>query len=73
MLLDFSEAIRVNVFTLGQTYVRFRPLLPYRLPLPDPSCFIGRFAAKMEFGDKKLVSGQTVTSLPLTQNVPARL
>jgi transcription factor IIIB subunit 2 len=47
MLLDFSEVLQVNVYTLGNTFLKLVRLLNLDLPLIDPSLFIGRFAAKL--------------------------
>lgn len=52
MLIDFSDVLETNVFVLGDTYLKFSRLLNLRLPIVDPSLYIHRFAAKLEFGDK---------------------
>ena len=52
MLLDFSEALRINVFTLGHTFKRLSTLLNFQMPLVDPALFIQRFAACLEFGER---------------------
>jgi transcription factor IIIB subunit 2 len=41
----------VNVFELGHTYLQLVHTLNLQLPLVDPSHFISRFAALLEFGD----------------------
>jgi transcription factor IIIB subunit 2 len=64
MLLDFSDVLQVNVFVLGQTFLKFCRLLNLQLPLIDPSMYIPvtfflisinvqRFAAKLEFEEKQ--------------------
>lgn len=68
MLIDFSDLLQVfhlllytvmaltsgqvNVFELGHTYLQLVHTLNLRLPLVDPSHYISRFAALLEFGDE---------------------
>eukprot|EP01116_Phalansterium_solitarium_P008378 TRINITY_DN2221_c2_g2_i1.p1 TRINITY_DN2221_c2_g2~~TRINITY_DN2221_c2_g2_i1.p1 ORF type:complete len:599 (+),score=216.18 TRINITY_DN2221_c2_g2_i1:112-1908(+) len=52
MLIDFSDVLQTNVYVLGHTFLRFCRLLSLQLPLIDPSLYIQRFAARMEFDDK---------------------
>ncbi|KAJ7076019.1 BRF1-domain-containing protein [Mycena belliarum] len=52
MLIDFSDLLQVNVFELGHTYLQLIQTLNLKLPLVDPSHFISRFAALLEFGDE---------------------
>jgi transcription factor IIIB 90 kDa subunit len=42
----------VNVFELGHTYLQLVQVLNLRLPPVDPSHYISRFAALLEFGDE---------------------
>lgn len=44
--------IKVNVFELGHTYLQLVQTLNLRLPLVDPSHYISRFAALLEFGEE---------------------
>ncbi|KAK2467607.1 hypothetical protein APHAL10511_000462 [Amanita phalloides] len=52
MLIDFSDLLQVNVFELGHTYLQLVQTLNLRLPLVDPSHYICRFAALLEFGEE---------------------
>ncbi|KAK9719514.1 transcription factor TFIIIB subunit brf1, variant 2 [Basidiobolus ranarum] len=52
MLIDFSDILQTNVFTLGSTFLKLVRELHLNLPLVDPSLYISRFAAMLEFGDK---------------------
>ena len=52
MLIDFSDALSVNVFTLGSCFLKFCRLLNIETPLIDPSLYIHRFAGRMELGHK---------------------
>jgi len=53
MLIDFSDVLQTNVYTLGSTFLKFKELLNITLPVIDPSLYIHRFAAKLELGQKK--------------------
>ncbi|KZV70104.1 cyclin-like protein [Peniophora sp. CONT] len=52
MLIDFSDLLQVNVFELGHTYLQLVQTLNLQLPLVDPSHYVARFAALLEFGDE---------------------
>ena len=52
MLIDFADAIQVNVFVLGRSYLKLIRVLNLRLPLIDPSIYIARFAALLDFGEE---------------------
>ena len=52
MLIDFADVIQVNVFVLGRSYLRLLRVLNLQMPLIDPSFYISRFAALLEFGDE---------------------
>jgi transcription factor IIIB subunit 2 len=52
MLMDFAEAIFVNVFIIGSTYLQLIKTLGITgIPLKDPSLFIQRFASKLSLQD----------------------
>lgn len=52
MLIDFSDLLQVNVFELGHIYLQLVQTLNLKLPLIDPSHYISRFAALLEFGEE---------------------
>lgn len=52
MLIDFADVIQVNVFVLGRSYLRLLRVLNLQMPLIDPSFYISRFAALLEFGEE---------------------
>lgn len=67
LLIDFSDILQINLYVLGACYLKFVKYLHLDLPLVDPSLFIHRFCAKLEFGDKThLVS---ITALRLLQRM----
>lgn len=43
---------QINVFVLGSTYLKLVKELSLQLPSVDPSLYISRFAALLEFGDE---------------------
>lgn len=53
MLLDFSDVLQIDVFTLGRAYLKLAQELYINLPAVDPCLYINRFAHKLEFGDKE--------------------
>jgi transcription initiation factor TFIIIB Brf1 subunit/transcription initiation factor TFIIB len=48
MLIDFSDALQVNVYTLGTCFLKFRRLLGLQLEIIDPALYVYRFAAHLE-------------------------
>ncbi|PWN31694.1 uncharacterized protein FA14DRAFT_92245 [Meira miltonrushii] len=52
MLIDFADAIGVNVFVLGRSYLRLIRCLGFKMPIIDPSIYISRFASLLDFGDE---------------------
>lgn len=52
MLLDFADVLATSVYSLGGTFLRLVRLLNLEMPLVDPSFFVARFAARLDFGDK---------------------
>jgi transcription factor IIIB subunit 2 len=52
MLIDFSDALQVNVYTLGTCFLKFRRLLGLKLEIIDPALYIYRFAAHLELDEK---------------------
>ncbi|EGG01140.1 uncharacterized protein MELLADRAFT_92647 [Melampsora larici-populina 98AG31] len=53
MLIDISDFLQVNVFIVGATYLKLvKELCLTQIPLIDPSLYISRFAALLEFGEE---------------------
>jgi transcription factor IIIB subunit 2 len=50
MLIDFSDKLKINVFTLGQTFLKLRRVLSVNLPIIEPEIYIRRFAMELDFG-----------------------
>lgn len=54
MLIDFSSALQISVFSLGATFLKLvKSQKITQIPLADPSLFIEHFAEHLEFKDKK--------------------
>ncbi|EDO28578.1 predicted protein, partial [Nematostella vectensis] len=53
MLLDFSDILQIDVFTLGRAYLKLAQELYINLPAIDPCLYIHRFAHKLELGEKE--------------------
>jgi len=52
LLIDFSDALQVNVYVLGKSFLQFTRLLSLALPVVDPALYIHRFSARLDLGDK---------------------
>jgi transcription factor IIIB subunit 2 len=51
MLLDFSEALKEDVFVLGSVFVQLCRALHLDLPIAEPYFYVRRFCSYLEFGD----------------------
>jgi transcription factor IIIB 90 kDa subunit len=63
MLIDFSDALQINVYTLGTTFLKFRRLLGLKLEIIDPALYVYRFAAHLDLDEKS--NAVAMTSLRL--------
>ncbi|PJF19050.1 Subunit Brf1 of transcription factor TFIIIB complex [Paramicrosporidium saccamoebae] len=52
MLLDFADVLSTSVYSLGGTFLRLVRLLNLEMPIVDPSFFVARFSARLEFGER---------------------
>ncbi|OLL24572.1 Transcription factor IIIB subunit [Neolecta irregularis DAH-3] len=52
MLIDFSDILQINVFVLGSTFLKLLRCLNISLPIVDPSLYIARFAAMLDYGNE---------------------
>jgi len=52
LLIDFSDALQINVYVLGKSFLQFSRSCYLNIPIVDPSLYIHRFAARLELGDK---------------------
>ena len=51
LLIDFSEALQINLFVIGATYLKLVKLLGMQIKIIDPSLFMHRFCNKFNFGN----------------------
>lgn len=63
MLIDFSDALQVNVYTLGTCFLKFRRLLGLQLEIIDPALYVYRFAAHLDLDEKANVVSMTALRL----------
>ncbi len=59
MLIDFSDVLQVNLYVLGSIYLKLVKILQLNIPIIDPSLYIHRYCAKLEFADKVKIVEQT--------------
>jgi transcription initiation factor TFIIIB Brf1 subunit/transcription initiation factor TFIIB len=52
LLIDFSDVLQVNVYTLGKSFLQLTKILNLNLMVVDPSLYIHRFATRLDLGDK---------------------
>ncbi|MCL4127796.1 UNVERIFIED_CONTAM: hypothetical protein GTU68_018923, partial [Idotea baltica] len=63
MLIDVSDALQIDVYELGRTYLRLSTALCITIPAMDPCLYIWRFAHKLSFGDSTHEVSETALRL----------
>ncbi|KAA8896022.1 cyclin-like protein [Sphaerosporella brunnea] len=63
MLIDFSDVLQINVFTLGQTYLKMVAAFQLHIPNIDPAVYVHRFAKHLEFGNDQFKVAQDALRL----------
>jgi transcription factor IIIB subunit 2 len=63
MLIDFSDVLHINVFTLGQTYLKMTTTFALHMPNIDPAVYVHRFAKHLEFGNDQFKVAQDALRL----------
>ncbi|VDM16275.1 unnamed protein product [Hydatigera taeniaeformis] len=63
MLLDLSDAVAINVYHVGRTYIDLKRRLNLSLPEVDPCLFVERFASQLDFEEKTAVVATTAMRL----------
>ena len=51
LLIDFSEALQVNLFVIGTTYLKLIKLLGLQVKIIDPAFYLHRFCHKINFNE----------------------
>ena len=52
LLIDFSDALQINVYVLGKSFLQFSKVLNLNLPVVDPSLYIHRYATRLDLGEQ---------------------
>ena len=52
MLIDFSDKLKINLFSLGATYLKLVRILKVDMPIIEPEIYIRRFARELGFGEE---------------------
>ena len=52
LLIDFSDALQVNVYTIGKTFLQLCRILNLKMPVVDPCLYIHRFVTRLDLGEK---------------------
>ena len=52
LLIDFSDALKINLFKIGSMYIKLLTNLNEKVEINDPSFFLPRFCNKFNFGNK---------------------
>ena len=52
LLIDFSEALRINLFLIGSLYIKLSKLIGEKIKIIDPSLYMHRFCNKFNLGNK---------------------
>lgn len=68
MLIDFSDALQVNVYALGTCFLKFRRLLGLKLEIIDPALYVYRFAAHLDLDEKANAVSLTALRLVARMN-----
>ncbi|KAL4527312.1 hypothetical protein Ndes2526B_g08985 [Nannochloris sp. 'desiccata'] len=74
LLIDFSDALQVNVFTLGAVFLQLAKLLrleehPLFSKPVDPSLYIHRFADRMDFPNREIMQTVSATAIRLVASM----
>lgn len=74
LLIDFSDALQVNVFTLGAVFLQLAKLLrleehPLFSKPVDPSLYIHRFADRMNFPSREVMNRVAGTAMRLVASM----
>ena len=74
LLIDFSDALQVNVFTLGAVFLQLAKLLrleehPLFSKPVDPSLYIHRFADRMNFPSRDVMNKVAQTAMRLVASM----
>ncbi|KAI5168696.1 transcription factor IIIB 90 kDa subunit [Pancytospora epiphaga] len=55
LLIDFSNALRIDMFRVGRVFLKLRSLLGIDIPLVDPSLYMHRFVSQLKFQNNEIL------------------
>lgn len=55
MLMDFSNALHIDVFKIGKSFLKITNILNINIPLIDPSLYMPRFVSRLRFESKDVL------------------
>lgn len=55
MLMDFSNALHIDVFKIGKSFLKITNMLSIDIPLIDPSLYMPRFVSRLRFESKEVL------------------
>lgn len=55
MLMDFSNALHIDVFKIGKSFLKITNILNVSMPLIDPSLYMPRFVSRLGFESKDVL------------------
>ena len=56
LLIDFSEALQINMFLIGTTYLKLAKIIDRDIKIIDPSLYMHRFCNKLFFGNNNKIN-----------------
>ncbi|KAL9656426.1 hypothetical protein ABK040_005191 [Willaertia magna] len=69
MLMDFSEALKTDVFQIGHTFLNLMESLHFKLPMVEPFFYVRRFANRLNFGEQDVINKIIQTTCKLIANM----
>lgn len=55
LLIDFSNALRIDMFRIGKVFLKLRSLLGIDVPHTDPSLYMHRFVSQLKFQNREIL------------------
>lgn len=55
MLMDFSNALHIDVFKIGKSFLKITSMLGIDIPLIDPSLYMPRFVSRLRFESSEVL------------------
>lgn len=55
MLMDFSNALHIDVFKIGKSFLKITTILNIEIPLIDPSLYMPRFVSRLRFESRDVL------------------